>query len=39
VYEANMPRVRLDDETRRRGMFRTRMRYLPVHEPPKAAEA
>ena len=39
VYEANLSRARLDTETRRRGMFRTRMRYLPVYEPPKEAQA
>ena len=39
VYEANLPRARLDETTRRNGMFRTRMRYLPVYEPPKEAEA
>ena len=33
VFEANMPRTKLDAETRRGGMFRTRMRYLPVWEP------
>jgi uncharacterized protein YjbI with pentapeptide repeats len=38
VYEANLPRAKLDRETRRGGMFRTRMRYLPVHEqPPESA--
>jgi uncharacterized protein YjbI with pentapeptide repeats len=37
VYEANLPRAKLDQETRRGGMFRTRMRYLPVYEPPKEA--
>ncbi len=30
VYEANLARVQLDRETRRRGMFTTRMRYLPT---------
>jgi uncharacterized protein YjbI with pentapeptide repeats len=39
VYEANLSRARLDEETRRGGMFRVRMRYLPVYEPPKEAEA
>jgi uncharacterized protein YjbI with pentapeptide repeats len=34
VYEANLARTRLDDQTRRGGMFRTRMRYLPVYQPP-----
>ncbi len=37
VYEANLPRAKLDRETRRGGMFRTRMRYLPVYEPPTEA--
>jgi uncharacterized protein YjbI with pentapeptide repeats len=32
VYEANLPRTRLDPGTRRGGMFRTRMRYLPVYQ-------
>jgi uncharacterized protein YjbI with pentapeptide repeats len=35
VYAANLPRVKLDAGTRRGGMFRTRMRYLPLHEPPQ----
>ena len=39
VYEANLPRAKLDQETRRGGMFRTRMRYLPVHEPPTEGAA
>jgi len=39
VYEANLPRAKLDQETRRGGMFRTRMRYLPVYVPPKEAGA
>lgn len=30
AYEANAARVRLDAETRRRGMVTTRMRYLPL---------
>jgi uncharacterized protein YjbI with pentapeptide repeats len=34
VYEANLARTRLDDQTRRGGMLRTRMRYLPVYQPP-----
>jgi uncharacterized protein YjbI with pentapeptide repeats len=37
VYEANLARTKLDRDTRRRGMFRTRMRYLPVYEPPPDA--
>jgi uncharacterized protein YjbI with pentapeptide repeats len=37
VYEANLPRTKLDRDTRRSGMFRTRVRYLPVYEPPKEA--
>ncbi len=39
VYEANLSRARLDTGTQRRGMFRTRMRYLPVYQPPQEAEA
>jgi uncharacterized protein YjbI with pentapeptide repeats len=39
AYEANLPRAKLDRETRRGGMFRTRMRYLPIYEPPKEADA
>lgn len=35
VYEANLARVKLDESTRRSGMFRTRMRYLPLYEPPQ----
>lgn len=38
AYEANLPRAKLDAETRRGGIFRKRMRYLPVYEPPEAAE-
>jgi len=38
AYEANLPRAKLDADTRRGGMFRKRMRYLPVYEPPEAAE-
>ncbi len=37
VYEANLPRTKLDRDTRRRGMVTTRVRYLPVYEPPKEA--
>lgn len=37
VYQANLARTRLDQETRRGGMFRTRMRYLPVYQPPEDA--
>ncbi|HEY2620757.1 MAG TPA: DUF2169 domain-containing protein [Acetobacteraceae bacterium] len=37
VYEANLQRTKLDRDTRRRGMFTTRMRYLPIYEPPKEA--
>jgi uncharacterized protein YjbI with pentapeptide repeats len=37
AYEANLARVKLDDATRRGGIFRTRMRYLPLYEPPKDA--
>lgn len=33
AYEANLARTRLNQETRRGGIFKTRMRYLPVHEP------
>jgi uncharacterized protein YjbI with pentapeptide repeats len=39
VYEANLPRVKLDAGTRRAGMLRTRMRYLPLHAPPPEAAA
>jgi uncharacterized protein YjbI with pentapeptide repeats len=39
VYEANMPRVQLDANTRRAGLWQTRMRYLPVYEPPKEPQA
>lgn len=39
VFEANLPRARLDQTTRHGGMFRTRLRYLPVYEPPKEAGA
>jgi uncharacterized protein YjbI with pentapeptide repeats len=39
VYEANLPRTRLDPGTRRGGMFRTRMRYLPVYQAPEEAGA
>jgi uncharacterized protein YjbI with pentapeptide repeats len=39
VYEANLARVKLDADTRRGGMFRTRMRYLPLYEAPKDARA
>ncbi|HUB10753.1 MAG TPA: DUF2169 domain-containing protein [Acetobacteraceae bacterium] len=39
VYEANLARARLDEATTRRGMFRVRMRYLPVYEPPQEAPA
>lgn len=35
VYEANMPRVKLDEKTRRGGMLQTRLRYLPVYQPPE----
>ncbi len=35
VYEANLARARLDEETRRGGMLRTRMRYQPVYQPPE----
>jgi uncharacterized protein YjbI with pentapeptide repeats len=35
VYGANMPRVQLDENTRRSGMLMTAMRYLPVYEAPK----
>lgn len=38
VYEANLARVKLDDATRRGGMFRVRMRYLPLYEPPQEAQ-
>jgi uncharacterized protein YjbI with pentapeptide repeats len=37
VYEANLQRTKLDRDTRRRGMFTTRMRYLPIYEPRKEA--
>jgi uncharacterized protein YjbI with pentapeptide repeats len=37
VYEANLPRTKLDRDTRRRGMLTTRVRYLPMYEPPKEA--
>ena len=39
VYEANMARVKLDSSTKRGGLFRTRMRYLPLYEPPKDTRA
>ena len=35
AFAANLARVKLDHDTRRGGMFRTRMRYLPVWEPPE----
>jgi uncharacterized protein YjbI with pentapeptide repeats len=38
VYEANLARVKLDEATRRGGMFRVRMRYLPLYEPPQEAQ-
>jgi uncharacterized protein YjbI with pentapeptide repeats len=37
AYAANMPRVKLDIDTRRGGMFRTKLRYLPVYQPPEAS--
>jgi uncharacterized protein YjbI with pentapeptide repeats len=36
VYEANLARARLDRETVRSGIFMTRMRYLPLHQPPES---
>jgi uncharacterized protein YjbI with pentapeptide repeats len=36
VYEANLPRAKLDRATVRSGMFTTRMRYLPLHQPPES---
>jgi uncharacterized protein YjbI with pentapeptide repeats len=35
VYEANMPRVKLDTNSKRAGMLRTRLRYLPAYKPPE----
>ncbi len=32
--EANMPRVKLDEDTKRTGMQTTRMRYLPLYRAP-----
>jgi uncharacterized protein YjbI with pentapeptide repeats len=37
VYGANLPRTKLDADTRRGGMFRKKLRYLPVYEPPAEA--
>lgn len=37
AYAANLPRVKLDIDTRRGGMFRTKMRYLPVYQPPEGS--
>jgi uncharacterized protein YjbI with pentapeptide repeats len=39
VYEANLARAKFDAETRTGGMLRTRMRYLPVYQPPVDTEA
>ena len=39
VYEANLARARLDQDTVRRGMFMTRMRYLPLYQPPESHPA
>ena len=33
VYEANLARARIDQDTVRSGMFTTRMRYLPLYQP------
>jgi uncharacterized protein YjbI with pentapeptide repeats len=35
VYEANLARAKVDATTHVRGMFRTRMRYLPRWQPPE----
>jgi uncharacterized protein YjbI with pentapeptide repeats len=34
VYAANMARTKLDETTHKGGIFRSKMRYLPVWEPP-----
>ncbi len=39
VYEANLPRAKLDEETQHSGMFRVRMRYLPLYQSPQEAQA
>jgi uncharacterized protein YjbI with pentapeptide repeats len=39
VYEANLARARLDRDTVRRGMFTTRLRYLPLYQPPEGHPA
>ena len=36
LYEANLARARLDRDTVRSGMLMTRMRYLPLHQPPES---
>jgi uncharacterized protein YjbI with pentapeptide repeats len=35
VYEANMPRMQLDQDTVREGNFTTRTRYRPLYQPPE----
>jgi uncharacterized protein YjbI with pentapeptide repeats len=39
VYEANLPRAKLDRDTVRTGMFTRRMRYLPLSQAPESRPA